>query len=271
MKRVLRTFTAAKIVAGLALATAAFAALRLKNIAPPTSRADASTRMQLVAQSAEDKLWREVSPGVRLRVLSARDGISTARVTALRFAPSRFHVATGAMLDASQWRAKTGSIAATNGGFFDAGGKSMGLRASNNKRLSTLRRADWGVFVVTKSGARIVHTRDYEALRNRERVLEAVQCGPRLVVNGSVTKLKPQLARRTGLGIVRNGSVILAVADDAMTFSGWAQMWASKSGLNCRDALNLDGGGSTQMALQSRRENFFISGNRAVPDAIVAR
>ena len=271
MKRVLRTFTAAKIAAGLLLATAAFAALRLKSFAPHATRADASTRAQSVAQSPEEKLWREVSPGMRLRVLSARDGLSTARITALRFAPNRFHVATGAMLDAAQWRVKTRSIAATNGGFFDADGKSMGLRASGNKRISPLRRADWGVFVVTKSGARIVHTRDYETLRNRERVLEAVQCGPRLVVGGSVTKLKPQLARRTGLGIMRDGSVILAVADDAMTFSGWAQLWASKSGLDCRDALNLDGGGSTQMALQSDRDSFFIPGNRPIPDAIIMR
>lgn len=263
-----------KLAACVALLSFAFPLLRARHVLSSETSAQsakASTRAAFVAAQSDTKLWRTVSPGVRFRTFSVRDEFSSVNITALRFAPNRFHVATGAMLDANGWRVRERGIAAANGGFFDASDRPMGLRASRNKRLFKLRRADWGVFAVTNRGARVVHTRDYESLRKRERVLEAVQCGPRLVVNGRVTQLKPQSARRTGIGIARDGSVVLAIADDAMSFSGWATLWNARDGLNCRDALNLDGGGSTQMALRSNRANFFIAGNRAVPDAIIVR
>jgi uncharacterized protein YigE (DUF2233 family) len=196
------------------------------------------------------------------------------QITALRAAPGRVRIVVGANLDASQWRQKSGALAVVNGGYFDPEGRSLGLRISDNRRSHDLRLADWGVFLVEGDRARIVHTRDYKALRDKgrtRRVLEAIQCGPRLVVDGKLTQLKAQWGRRTALGIDRSGRVVLAVADGELSFAAWQKLWASRSGLNCPNALNLDGGGSTQLSLQSGKTSREIGGLWPVPDAVCIR
>lgn len=193
-------------------------------------------------------------------------------VSALRCAPERVHIASGKLLTASEWRRKMSAVAATNGGYFDPEGRSLGLRITENKRVNDLHPADWGVFFVEGKTARIVHTRDYKDLRDKgrtHRVLEAIQCGPRLVVAGKLTKLKPQWARRTALGIDRSGRVVLAVADGELSFRGWQNVW--RDNLNCPNALNLDGGGSTQLSIKTEKTAREIGGSWPVPDAVCIR
>ncbi len=231
---------------------------------------------------SSEAAWKHIAPGVEMRRWNAADEGGTVAVVALRTAPSRIRIAAGATLDAAAWRQKSGAVAALNGGFFDPTGRSLGLRVARGRRLHPLRAADWGVFLVRagRSGekrassgqARIVHTRDFKSRRG---VTEAIQCGPRLVVNGRPLRLKPQWARRTGIGVRRDGRVVVAVADGAMSFRAWAALWAARDGLNCRDALNLDGGGSTQMSLRPARavartaQPVEIGGAWPVPDAVI--
>ena len=213
-------------------------------------------------------MWTEVAPGVQMRRLRAQDEGSAVPVVALRSSPTRLRIGTGSRLDAGGWRRLMAAIAAVNGGFFDPEGHSLGLRVAKGKRISRLRQADWGVFFVRDRRAQIVHTRDFTSRRG---VTEAVQCGPRLVVNGSPVHLKAQWARRTGIGVQRDGRVVIAIADGPLSFRGWASLWAAKNGLNCRDALNLDGGGSTQLSLQTPKHTLHISGHVPVPDAVVIK
>ena len=143
----------------------------------------------------------------------------------------------------------------------------MGLRVSQKKQISRLRRSDWGVFWIKNGRAHIVHTRDFSSKIRPE---EALQCGPRLVVAGRTTQLKPQSSRRSGVGIDARGRVVLAMADDWLSLRDWAQVWSQSDGLGCRDALNLDGGPSTQIAFRAKSEES-VSGGWPVPDAIVIR
>ena len=218
--------------------------------------------------------WKTIAPGVEMRrfrtTLSASD--LSIEITALRVRPNRIKIAGGALRNANGWRQSLSAIAAINGGYFDTNNKSLGLRISDNRRTRDLHPADWGVFLVEGNTARIIHTRDYRALRERgrtRRVLEAIQCGPRLVVNNLFTKLKPQWARRTALGVDRDGFVVVAVADGQLSFSAWQHLW--RDTLRCPNALNLDGGGSTQLSLRAGNTTREISGYTPVPDAIVIR
>ncbi|HEX8835111.1 MAG TPA: phosphodiester glycosidase family protein, partial [Abditibacteriaceae bacterium] len=152
--------------------------------------------------------WQVVAPGVEMRSFQALDSGGAAHVVAFRVAPDRVHVVTGASTTASGWRKRSSALVAVNGGFFDAAGRSLGVRIGAGKRLSRRHPADWGVFVVRNGRAQIVHTRDFTS---RAGVSQAIQCGPRLVVNGRVIKLKEQWARRTALGVQRDGRVIIAI------------------------------------------------------------
>ncbi len=178
--------------------------------------------------------------------------------------PFGWRAAGGNTLNAAQWLQKTRARVVVNAGYFDGQGQPMGLRAGKNTVGSKMRRADWGVFWVKNGVAHLSHTRDFSPTFLPD---EAIQCGPRLVVNSVVTKLKPQWARRTGVGIDSQGRVVIAVSNDELSLDEWARLWASPSGLGCTDALNMDGGPSTQLAV-SGRSDLDISGGWRLSEAM---
>ena len=215
-----------------------------------------------------DQTWRRLdASGVEMRVLTRKTAFSSVSIKAFRAAPSRVRLGTKDYLRASQWLKKSGARVVVNGGYFDGQGRPMGLRVTRGQRQKGLRKANWGVFWIAKGRARISHTKDFAPAT---RPLEAIQCGPRLVVKGRVTDLKEQWGRRTGMGIDRQGRVVLAVSDGELTLREWAKIFADPNGLNCPDALNLDGGGSTQLAVKGR-DDLAIDGAWAVPDVVEIR
>ena len=216
-----------------------------------------------------DSGWQTLENGLELRTFTRRAGLSSQTITAVRAPANRVHVGSDALLRAPDWNKQRGAVAAINGGYFDDNSHAIGLRIAQGKRTSKFYpRANWGVFVIRDDRASITHTRDY---KGSPRTQEAMQCGPRLVVAGKVTDLKPQWARRSGVGIDADGKVVLAVSDGALSFDDWAAIWADKNGLNCRDAINLDGGPSTQMSVISAKHPVTVRGGWPVPDAILVR
>ena len=223
--------------------------------------------------------WSEVSPGVEMRRFSWDDGGRRVPVVALRVAPSRLRVVVGERgqaLEASEWRARSGALAAFNGGFFDAEGRSLGVRLSRGRLVSKPHGSRWSVLRVKKIAgredgeARIVSASEFaDALKRGVRYEEAVQCGPLLAKDGSVGSFKDQWDRRTGLGIDESGRVVVAAGDESMSMRGWAECFVRA--LNCPDALNLDGGSSTQMSLRAGRASLEWGGGRTVPDAVAIR
>ena len=211
-----------------------------------------------------DSPWHRVPSGLQTRELHRTSRALSVSIRAFRAPASSFRVAGNHYLTAANWLRQTRARVVVNAGYFDGQGRPMGFRAGKNTPPSKLRRADWGVFWVKNGVAHVSHTRDFSSSIHPD---EAVQCGPRLVVNGQPTQLKPQWARRTGVGIDRTGLVVLAVSDGEVSLDEWAKIWASPSGLNCRDALNMDGGPSTQLAAQGD-EKLNVEGGWPVPDVL---
>jgi hypothetical protein len=139
---------------------------------------------------------------------------------------------------------KGGVVAAVNGGFFDENGRSLGLRLTHGDVVVPLRgKVDWGVFYVADRHAHIVHSRDFVA---NPGIDAAIQVGPRILIDGAVPKLKPQLARRTAIAIDREGTTLtLVVADDPVDAASLGKRLAA---LGFHSALLFDGGPSTQIA-----------------------
>ena len=77
-----------------------------------------------------------------------------------------------------------------------------------------------------------------------------VQGLPRLLVGGKVQQLKPQVAERTA--VCAEGNVVVLVVStktEATIFARFLADPPDKGGLGCWDALNLDGGPSTQLVV----------------------
>ena len=158
---------------------------------------------------------------------------------------------------------KGNHVLAANAGFFDIDRTPMGLLISDGVEIQGIREVDWGVFFLDEDGAHIVHTKEYAPTKA---VLQAIQTGPRLVVGGKPTKLKAQSARRTAIGICPGNHVLLLVAPSPLEATSLAQAFVDH---HCSDALNLDGGPSTQLTLGDGQRWEHIEGGTAVPTMLV--
>jgi uncharacterized protein YigE (DUF2233 family) len=108
---------------------------------------------------------------------------------------------------------------------------------------------DWGIFYMKDGQPHIVHTRDWSAATEKGATF-AIQTGPRLVVKGKTTSVKPSFARRSVLCVHTGGRVSLIATDSGLLLSEMAEILRrpeSEDGFGCTDAINLDGGSSTQL------------------------
>jgi hypothetical protein len=160
-----------------------------------------------------------------------------------------------------------GPVVAVNGGYFDIDGSPMGLMVHEGRQLNPMRKADWGVFWLDRKGAgHLHHRRKFRWPKWTKKVDFAVECGPRIRVDGEAIQVRPGTARRTVVGVRGDGDLILAVfpARVGLRDAGrWLHArWAVK------DLLNLDGGSSTQLALREGGQWLTLARGAAVPALI---
>ncbi len=222
--------------------------------------------------------WQRVDEGFEFQTLQLEnppyDSVLQLRV--LRVDPRKFQVrvidsrAFGSdRLTIKVLAQKTGALAAINGGFFTPDWKPLGLLIADGFELNPLRRTDWGIFIIQNGQPRIIHTSEY---RNEKGISQALQVGPRLVVEGQEVRLKKQAARRSAIGVTFSHQVVFLNTDQTEVYAhDLARIFRlpeSKGGLECRDALSLDGGPSAQMYVDYKFLKLQISGGWGIPNGI---
>ncbi|HEY3396060.1 MAG TPA: phosphodiester glycosidase family protein [Armatimonadota bacterium] len=214
--------------------------------------------------------WEPVAPGVDLRVQSLAQGL--AWLTAVRLDPKQVRVEVvdraatkQEPITARALAEQQGALAAINGGYFDEQWRPLGLLIHKGKQTHPLRRADWGIFSVGPRGAQITHTRQ-GVPRGAQ---EALQCGPRLVIAGKVPQFKPGDSVRAGIGITAQGQVVLAVTTrGSLSLRDWAR---ALQAVGCVDAMNLDGGPSSQLYLKAGKTTRDLPGSYGVPSLLLVK
>ncbi|MBN2574478.1 MAG: phosphodiester glycosidase family protein [Deltaproteobacteria bacterium] len=229
------------------------------------------------ARTGAPVAWRAIEPGAAYAFVEDDVRLELLRFDLRRFRASVVVAGSGPSerQTASQVLRRSGAVvAAVNGGFFDGRGRPLGLRVDRGDTLVPFRRrVDWGVFYVSDRRAHIVHSRDYAVAPGTE---AAIQVGPRILIDGVVPKLKPQIARRTAVALTEHGDTItLVVAPEPVAADS---LGARLAALGYHVALMLDGGPSTQLAARlggrvgsgERREAELleIPGAYAVPDLL---
>jgi uncharacterized protein YigE (DUF2233 family) len=161
------------------------------------------------------------------------------------------------------------ALLAINGGFFDHDYHPLGLRVSNHKQYSPLKRISWWGIFYTKN--KLPYLSSVNKFSGNQQIDFAVQSGPRLLVNGRIPTLKPGKAERSALGISPDGRVIILVTENTpMTTTELAQLMSSPV-LNCKNALNLDGGNSSQLYVDMDSFRINAHGFSNVSDAIIVK
>jgi uncharacterized protein YigE (DUF2233 family) len=152
-----------------------------------------------------------------------------------------------------------------NGGFFTPQYKPLGLRISNYQQLNELKPISWwGVFYIKKNRAYI---RPFKNLGRYKQIAFAVQAGPRLLINSKIPKLKSGKAQRTALGITKENDLIIVTTQNA-AISTYELASLMKDQLGCVNALNLDGGSSTQAYAKVGNFEFQTIGYSNISDVI---
>ncbi len=142
------------------------------------------------------------------------------------------------------------AIVITNGNYFKEDLTPMGLMVDEGKTINEMRKADWGVFRLSNDRrASIVHRKNHSP-RDRTNTEFAIESGPRLVVDGRAIKTRPGLARRTAIGICPDNSVILAVFESSVHLKDVSSYMLER--WKVKDAINLDGGSSSQLYLRDK-------------------
>lgn len=163
--------------------------------------------------------------------------------------------------------AKSKPLIAINGGFFDNNHSPLGLRITNSHEISPLKNISWwGVFYIKNQKSYITKMKDFRAVKPIE---FAIQSGPRLIINNQIPSLKPGKAERSALGITHKGEVLLLITDNhAISTTELAHLMRDAP-LNCINALNLDGGHSSQLEANTGAFLLHIPGFSRISDAIL--
>lgn len=171
-----------------------------------------------------------------------------------------------------------GALAAVNGSFFDMkkhnpichlriGGEEI---AVNEPGKDTMNRKyyQYGTIVLDSGEVRILHA---DSARLWERTLAAsdiMTAGPLLICQGKRLPMRNDLSfvykrhNRTALGIKADGTVLLLTADGRTREAeglSLDELALTMQWLGCRDAVNLDGGGSTTMYVKDFPHNGIVN------------
>jgi uncharacterized protein YigE (DUF2233 family) len=222
--------------------------------------------------------WKVLDPGLEYGTIQFEEGLykTPIRLKVLKVDPHRYPIRilpskdyNERWLSAKEFATKSGAIATINGGFFLSSYEPLGLIIQNSIIINKMSRADWGIFLIENGEPKVIHTRDYQYNRS---ISQALQVGPRLVVNGRVLKLKNQVSRRSALGVTKNKKLVFLVSDNSVVYADdLAKIMRSplsEGGLECESALNLDGGPSSQFYIHYGEFEDFVEGGWGVPNAI---
>lgn len=170
--------------------------------------------------------------------------------------------------------AEGGFFAGVNGGYFHPDFRPVGLEIADGREVHPFERAKLlsGLFAVVSGRPRLMRSSEFE---KSAKVTQALQAGPYLVADGSVTAglNDTRRARRTiiatdgknGWGVLLMSPVTLADAAQIMATPG------AISGLEITHALNLDGGSSSALWAATEPRPFYFREYGAVRNYIGLR
>lgn len=232
--------------------------------------------LMISTTQASANTWRELAPGIEYIDLNANLLIPWSHIHVFRIDLKKNKLDLIMANDLSLHNASvdafahhTKALITINGGFFDQNYHPLGLRIGNQQQHSPLKRISWwGIFYVKNQTPHLSSLGQYIS---DNQVDFAVQSGPRLLIKGKIPSLKTGYAERSALGITPDGRVIILVTNNSpMTTTALAQLLKT-SPLNCRDALNLDGGSSSQLNAHMGLFQINVHGFSNVSDAIVVK
>ncbi len=213
-----------------------------------------------------DSGWQEAEPGLALRRLHFFQEQKLVLMSIVRIDPHLFRFQVGYRpekpLSLEAWANQAAAVAGINGGFFDQANQATALVISGGGASGTSYQGQGGMFAVDVQGKVALRSLADQPYAPDENLQEALQGWPILIKPGSILAYTnnedKELDRRSAVALDQAGQVLLIASwGSPFTLAGFAQ-WLSQSDLEIDAALNLDGGSSTGLYLQSGPQRDYI-------------
>lgn len=243
----------------------------------PTPTAQPPSEAPVSNAEPADTGWLAADPGVELRRLRVPVGQQIASVSVVRLDPAvlRFEVgyAPEQPLALSAWAGARGAVAAINGGFFDENNRTVALLVRAGQPVGTSYEGRGGMFAVSPTGALTLRALADTPYDSAEPLAEALQGWPLLVRPGGAAAYSfedAERARRSALALDSQGRVLLIACPTAAFTLRELSEWLAASDLAIDAALNLDGGSSTALLVQSEQHPERVDAFVPLPIVLLA-
>lgn len=223
--------------------------------------------------------WNNWGPGVELRYehwKSASNNEGT--VTIARFDLHHIHISIGYQpdqpLSLHNWMQQTNALAIINGGFFDTKKQAVALLVSNGQSYGASYSGFGGMFSVDNQGnvsLRSLRNQPYDP--DNEQLEQAIQASPMLMIAGQRTQFQADASSRrwSVIAMDKQGRLLLIVSPSmAFSLDELADQLAS-SDLSLQTAMNLDGGSSTGLYVNSGNQKVAIDALTFLPIVIIIK
>lgn len=216
--------------------------------------------------------WQTVAPGMEIGEVRERVRSGPVQLTAMRIDPKVCDIR---VVNALSEQGSIGALAedacpptgmAINASLFAPDHTPLGLVVIDGKQhYAHFPGRDGGVFQLRYGRPEIVPA----SRRTAPGVTQAVESKPQLLIDGRISSFKPNgPERRSAVALDAQGRVLFAVTGDGfLTLEEWAECLQRDFG--AVDALNLDGGSSTQLSVRGQ-VNRTVHGALPVPILLTA-
>ncbi|MBL7684536.1 MAG: phosphodiester glycosidase family protein [Deltaproteobacteria bacterium] len=207
----------------------------------------------LQAQENKSPLWRPLVEGLQeaqYKTQDSKGSVITLRLYKVDLKKYKLKVVQASeyqsnTLSVKDFVSKSNGVIGVNGGFFDTEFKPLGVIIREGLVLNPPKPVSWwSVFSIDKNDQpEVKHVSDFQPSPSYEMAIEA---GPRLVLDSNPVTSKPNISTKTFLGISSDDQVVLGVTEASVIDTNDLANILSKE-VKLKQALNLDGGSSTQL------------------------
>lgn len=222
--------------------------------------------------------WEKIDTGIDLAELDYKRWMNPGKIYGIKISsPHKLKILTDTSKSTTldNLKRKYKPTVLINGSFFDENFNPVGLLKINNKTIKKINKVgSSGILAINDQKVSIFHKKDYIALNNN--FSELMQNGPILVDDlgkSGIYSNDQVYSLRTAVCINEENNPILIVTNKNASMSLWelSQLLIKpekKGGFNCKKAINLDGGSSTGMIINTKNKKVIIEEDDYIANAI---
>lgn len=226
---------------------------------------------RILAWSFQQPTWQPIQPGVEWQIRNVNQG--TMYLVRIKPDQVRIRVAYDPQTPKNlrDWVSTLQPVVAINGGYFDPAYQATALTIADGIASGQSYDGFGGMLAVDGQGQVELRSLENASAAVSDDLQQAVQSFPRLVWDGQPLPFEDdgQTARRTVVATDDAGRLLLIVTDQPVWTLTDLGQWLAQSDLGIVRALNLDGGPSTGLAINTTPTPLLLDSFTVLPQIIL--